>query len=101
MTVFDDSLHPDLVDLDARIRIRLDSILQAEQEAAAVYARRSTTLRDRLIDLEEGGVRVEVFTTSARHRGALLAVGRDHLELGSPEGHVIIRLRRVVALGWG
>jgi hypothetical protein len=101
MTVFDDSLHPDLVDLDARIRFRLDSILQAEQEAAAVYARRTTTLRDRLIDLEEGGLEVAVSTTTGRHRGTLTMVGRDHLELDSPEGHVVVRLRRVVALEWG
>ena len=101
MTVFDDSLHPDLVDLDARIRIRLDSVLQAEEEAAAVYARRTTSLRDRLIDLEEREVAVEVFTTTGRHRGHVTAVGRDHLELTSPEGEVIVRLRRVVALAWG
>jgi hypothetical protein len=98
--MFDDSLHPDLVDLDGRIRLRLEAVLQAEQESAAVFVRRSAGLRDRLLELEEGAHQVEVLTPVSHHRGTLVAVGKDHLEISAPEGAALIAFKRVVAVSW-
>ena len=54
--------HPDLADLSQRLQRRLDAVLEAEHRAAAVAARRTSTLRDRLLEVEDRATAVVVWT---------------------------------------
>ena len=61
---------------------RLDRVLEAEQEAAAVLARRSATLRDRLLEAEDAGEMIHVRTAGGLSAcGRLRTVATDHIEL--------------------
>ena len=82
--------HPDLIEIDRHIRTHLDRVLRAEQEAADLARRRSATLRDRLIDLEEGGESVIVSHREGEIAGVIESVGADHFDLVSAHGSVII-----------
>jgi hypothetical protein len=74
--------HPDLIDLDRRLGSRLERILAAEHEAAATIARRSTTLHERLIELEDQEASVRVSCDGGIERtGRLVVVGAEHIEL--------------------
>lgn len=74
--------HPDLMDLGSSLQRRLDRVLEAEQEAAAVLARRSATLRDRLLEAEDAGEVIQVRTASGLSAcGRLMTVATDHIEL--------------------
>ncbi|MGF1665807.1 MAG: hypothetical protein ACFCVC_06000 [Acidimicrobiia bacterium] len=78
-----DSLdHPDLNDIGRTLQRRFDRILESEQEAAEVLARRTAGIRDRLIDAEDRGGFVTVTTvSSAIASGVVTAVAADHVEL--------------------
>jgi hypothetical protein len=74
--------HPDLNDIGRTLQRRFDRILETEQEAAEIMARRSTTLRERLIDIEDRAGFVTVTTTfGAAVSGVVRAVATDHVEV--------------------
>jgi hypothetical protein len=78
-----DSLdHPDLSDIGRTLQRRFDRILESEQEAAEVLARRTAGIRDRLIDAEDrcGFVTVTI-VSGAVASGVVAAVAADHVEL--------------------
>jgi hypothetical protein len=91
--------HPDLVDLDRRLGDRLDRILRAEQQAAGLLARRSATLRDRLVDAEDAGARVSVTCLGGRIvEGRLSVVASDHLEVDSGTAQALVALDQIVVV---
>jgi hypothetical protein len=74
--------HPDLNDIGRTLQRRFDRILESEQAAAEVLARRTTGIRDRLIDCEDCAGFVTVTTVSgAAASGLVAAVASDHVEL--------------------
>jgi hypothetical protein len=90
--------HPDLVEIDRQIRYHLERVLRAEQEAADLARRRSTTLRDRLIDLED---QCDTFATThhaGETAGVIDCVGADHIEVATASGRVLIPLSSIVAI---
>lgn len=81
MTFFGDD-HPDLMSIGDALQRRLDRVLETEQEAAAVMARRTAVLRDRLLEAEDAGDAVEVVTASGhRVSGSVATVAMDHVEI--------------------
>ncbi len=88
--MFDEMFHPDLVETGRVLSHRLDQILEAEQQAAAIAARRLSTLRDRLLDAEDRGVVVAVHTKDGRPAEGAPAVALDHIEVATPSGAVLI-----------
>jgi hypothetical protein len=90
--------HPDLVEIDRQIRHHLDRVLRAEQEAADLARRRSTTLRDRLIDLEDQCDAVVISHRDDEIVGLIDVVGADHLEIVTASGRVLISLTSIVAV---
>ncbi len=93
--------HPDLQAIDRAISARLDAILDAEQHAMEVFVRRQATLRDRLLDLEDGSETVEVTTRGGIHRGVLRTAAVDHVELTDGARSIIIPLRRLDSVETG
>jgi hypothetical protein len=91
--------HPDLIEMDRHIRIQLDRVLRAEQEAAAVTRRRAATMRDRLIDLEEACQPVVVRHRDQDSAGVVESVGADHIDLLTASGVVIIPLSSIDEVG--
>jgi hypothetical protein len=87
--------HPDLVEIDRHIRSQLDRVLRAEQEAADLTRRRSATLRDRLIDLEETAETVTIVHPDGETVGIVENVGTDHVDVLSVTGAVILPLASV------
>ncbi len=82
--------HPDLADLGHRLQRRLDAVLEAEHQAAAVAARRTSTFRDRLIEVEDRASTVVVWTIGGlRFEGGLTA-GGDHVLLATAAGTTLI-----------
>lgn len=90
--------HPDLIEIDRHIRTHLDRVLRAEQEAADLSRRRSATIRDRLIDLEERSEAVVVSHREGEIAGVVESVGADHFDLVSAHGSVIIAIAVVSGL---
>ncbi|MEX1004602.1 MAG: hypothetical protein WEB55_07475 [Acidimicrobiia bacterium] len=90
--------HPDLIEIDRHIRTHLDRVLRAEQEAADLSRRRSATVRDRLIDLEERSEAVVVTHREGEIAGVIESVGADHFDLVSTRGSVIIPISVVSGL---
>jgi Flp pilus assembly CpaE family ATPase len=91
--------HPDLIDVGRRLQRRLDMVLEAEQQAAAVLARRMSTIRDRLLDAEDAGSHVTIVgATGGRYSGTLAAVGADHVELRSGLDVMLVMLDAIVAV---
>jgi hypothetical protein len=87
--------HPDLVEIDQHIRSHLDRVLRAEQLAADLVRRRLTTLRDRLIDLEEAAESVVVALPAGEIAGVIDNVGTDHVELVSATGVALVPLSSI------
>lgn len=87
--------HPDLIEIDRHIRTHLDRVLRAEQEAAELARRRSATLRDRLIELEDRGDTVVVALDDGELAGVVDGVGADHLDLLTSAGATLIPLSRL------
>lgn len=90
--------HPDLVEIDRHIRNHLDRVLRAEQEAADLTRRRSATMRDRMIDLEERAESVVVVHHGGESAGVVENVGADHFDLASASGSVTLALGSVTAV---
>lgn len=91
--------HPDLIHIGRLLRERMDRTLEAEMEAARAAARRTRTLRDVLLAIEDRGSRVLVSATDGSiHSGTVTAVGADHLELSNPAGHRILALLHIVSV---
>jgi hypothetical protein len=90
--------HPDLVHLGRVLRERMDRTLDAEMEAARSAARRSRTVRDRLLAAEDRGDRVQVSTADGvTQAGTVSAVGADHLELTRDGRSRIVVIGHVVS----
>lgn len=94
--------HPDLIELSRKLRRQLDTVLAAEQEAAAATLRRRRTLRDRLLDAEDRTEQVVIHTAGNRSwTGRVAAVGADHIMLEVSDREVFITLEECVALEVG
>lgn len=101
MTIMHDggTVHPDLVDLDRRLGGRLDRILEAEQEAAGLLARRAATLRDRLLDAEDSERTVSVTCVGGRVvTGRLAVVAADHLEVDTGDDDALVPFDRIAVV---
>lgn len=91
--------HPDLERLGRRLRNRFDDVLDAEQAAAVAAARRRRSLRDRLVEAEDRRDTVVLTTVDGQvHRGAVHAVGVDHLVLDDDGTERLIALAHVVSV---
>ncbi len=96
----DDPLrHPDLVEMARRLRSQLESVLDAERAAAHAIARRSETMRDRLIMAEDNGDRVVITCCDGGRRvGRLGGVGLDLVVVLGPDREQVVALRHIVTL---
>jgi hypothetical protein len=96
----DDPLrHPDLIEIARRLRSQLESVLDAERAAAHTIARRSETMRDRLIMAEDNGDRVVITCCDGSRRvGRLGAVGLDVIVVLGPDREQAVALRHIVTL---
>ncbi len=91
--------HPDLVEVEARLRERFRLVLEAEQAAAVVRHQRSLDLRDRLMEAEDCGGLVAVSTTDGQLiTGVIDAVGMDHVVVRRAESTAVIMLYHLVSL---
>lgn len=91
--------HPDLLDVERRIRRQFEMVLEAEQAAAFIRHQRRLDLRDKLIDAEESGTVVAVSTADGQlWTGRVAAVGADHLVLNRAETEAVVMLFHVVAV---
>lgn len=91
--------HPDLVSIGRVLRERMDRTLEAEMEAARAAARRTRTLREVLIAVEDRGSTVLIGVVDGSvHAGVITAVGADHLEISSASGRRIVNLIHLVSL---
>jgi len=74
--------HPDLVRLSRKLRNQFDEVLEAEQHAAEAVRKRSSHLRDRLLEAEDRGETAVVSGSDGQiYRGRVTTVGVDHLVL--------------------
>ena len=87
--------HPDLIEIDHHIHAQFDRVLRAEQEAADVARRRTSTLRDRLLDFEERGEPVSVAHGGGTVTGSVEAVAADHVEIATASGSVLVPLSAI------
>jgi hypothetical protein len=96
----DDPLrHPDLVEVAHRLRRHLELVLDAERAAAALAARRTVTIRDRLIEAEDAGRRVLLVCCDGGQRvGRVCGVGLDVVILAGPGREQSVALQHVVAI---
>ncbi len=90
--------HPDLVQIDRQIRYHLERVLRAEQEAADLARRRSATLRDRLIDLEDQCDTVAIAHFDGETAGVIDRVGADHIEVATASGRVLLPFSSIVSI---
>lgn len=91
--------HPDLIRLGRSLRERMDRTLEAEMEAARSAALRTRTMRDLLLDAEDRRSFVRVTSSGGDvHAGTVIAVGADHVEIGHPDGSVVVAVCHVVAI---
>lgn len=94
--------HPDLVALSRKLRRQLDSVLAAEQEAAAATLRRRRTIRDRLLDAEDRVEEVVLHTGGRRAwTGRVVAVGADHVVLAAADREIFVALDGCIAVEVG
>ena len=94
-----DGSHPDLTEITERMQRRIDRVLEAEQAAAQVAARRRSDLRARLIEFEDCAAHVTVWLADrCRFDGQVIGVGSDHVELRGSSGPVVITSGRIVAI---
>lgn len=88
--VSNESEHPDLVDFQDMVRRRFQETLEYEQEAALLQIQRMSTLRDRLLDAEDGALLVRIWVRGGHLcEGTPAAVGQDHVELGNSRTMII------------
>ena len=78
-----ESEHPDLTNFGKLAKQLFDEALECEHEAALLQIRRMGTLRDRLLDAEDGELAVKIWVRGGHLcEGVPSAVGQDHVELG-------------------
>ncbi len=94
--MFDDLPHPDLVEMERILTDRLERVLEVEQEAAAIAARRLSTLRDRLLDVEDREGLAVVHTKDGSHVAGVLGVGLDHVEVTGELHRALIPFTEIV-----
>ncbi len=87
-----DDLHPDVVAIDAMISERFQMVLDAEHRAALTAVTRFTSLRDRLIEIEDRAEPVTINTGSGPHHGVVTAVGIDHIVVEDASTSVVVAL---------
>lgn len=98
-TTLDPLHHPDLRRLGRELRRQMDETLDAELHAARAAARRRRTLRDVLLTAEDRQDEVVLGTGDGQvHRGAVAAVGADHVELLVAGIRHIVVLDKIVAV---
>lgn len=91
--------HPDLIEVGHKLRTRMEAVLDAEREAAAVAARRAANLRSVLIDAEDEHREVLVWIEgSTELHGFLRAVGTDHIEIVDTHGTSLIAVASIRAI---
>lgn len=91
--------HPDLIDIGRSLQRRLDRVLEAEQEAARVIARRSASLRDRLIDAEDAASVVTLHVRAGvAVSGTVAIVALDHVELHDGTRALLVPLETVMTV---
>jgi hypothetical protein len=93
----DEPLHPDVEEIAETLERRLGEVLRLEQAAAAVEQRRLATLRDRLLDAEDGGDPLIVWLRSGWSCSGVPLVGLDHVEICGGR-RVIVALDEIVAV---
>ncbi len=98
----DPLLHPDLISLGRRLRRQLETVLDAERRAAAAMARRQQSLRDRMLDAEDRGLRVVVTCSDGGSvAGSLQSVGLDHVAVVTGTSETLVALAQVVRVEVG
>jgi hypothetical protein len=91
--------HPALLDLGRVMQQRLDRILEAEQEAASVMARRMAVLRDRLLEAEDAGDTVAIVTIfGTRVSGVMGTVASDHVELRDGPTAMLVAIDQIAVV---
>ena len=91
--------HPDLIEISRRLRLQLAQVLEAEQEAAAITLRRRSTIRDRLLDVEDRGEAVRIGCIDGLHRtGRVGAVGVDHVVLETNSAVAYVAILHIVVV---
>jgi Protein of unknown function (DUF2642) len=81
------------------MRSQLDETLDAEQAAARAAARRRMTIRDRLLEAEDRSEQVVVAMSDGQmYRGAVEAVGLDHIVISDAEFNRYVAIAHIVAM---
>lgn len=93
-----DGIHPDLREIDDLVQEQFARVLRAERAAAAVARRRASTLRDRLIELEDLGARATIATGTDQVTGSVASVGADHVEIETPLGLIHVALSAIATV---
>ncbi len=94
--MFDDLPHPDLAEMERILTDRLERVLEVEQEAAAIAARRLSTLRDRLLDVEDREGLAVIHTKDGAQVAGTLGVGLDHVEVAGELHGTLIPFTEIV-----
>ena len=89
--------HPDMHQLGERLGAQFEDILAAEQYAARIAAQRRTTMRDRLVRAEDMGLPITLTTAHGVYKGAVAAVGTDHIVVDDSR-RTVVALKYVVAI---
>ena len=77
----------------------MDRTLEAEMEAARAAARRSRTLRELLLTLEDSGGSVSITSVDGSHHGGTVtAVGSDHVAIAIAGRERVIALEHLVSV---
>lgn len=92
--------HPDLVRLGRKLRNQFDEVLEAEQHAAEAVRKRTSNLRDRLLEAEDRSETAVISGSDGQiYRGRVTAVGVDHVVLNDG-GERFIALAHIVSAGF-
>lgn len=95
----DDVSHPDLTALGGTLRSRFDAVLEAERRTAVAAARRGSTIRDRLLEIEDrGGSLAIALPDGTRIEGTVAATAADHVEIRGPARTVLVPLRHITSV---
>lgn len=93
--------HPDLRDVGRLLRRQFDAVTEAEQHATDILIRRTTTLRDRMIEAEDRGSDVEIeLIGGSRYRGRVLAASVDHIEIAGHDHTTLVPIEAIIAISY-